>query len=63
MVIQTYTMNISQHLQDIINGLESSDEIFISTISKAQSANRSIIFGTGHASYPPRLNVTYTINQ
>lgn len=63
MVIQTYTMNISKHLQDMINGLELSNEIFISTISKAQSANRSIIFGTGHPSYPPKLNVTYTINQ
>jgi hypothetical protein len=62
-VISTYTMNISEHLQDIINGVETSDEIFISTISKAQSANRSIIFGTGHPTYAPRLNVTYTINQ
>lgn len=63
MVIQTYTMNISQHLQDMINGLELSDEIFITTIAKAQSANRSIIFGTGHATYAPKLYVTYTVNQ
>lgn len=63
MVIKTYTMNISEHLQDMINGLESSDEIFITTIAKAQSANRSIIFGTGHPTYAPKLNVTYTINQ
>ena len=63
MVIQTYTMNISEHLQDMINGIESSDELFITTVSKAQSANRSIIFGTGHPTYAPKLNVTYTINQ
>jgi len=62
-VINTYTMNISEHLQDMINGVETSDEIFISTASKAQSANRSIIFGTGHPTYAPKLNVTYTINQ
>ncbi|MFK7773432.1 MAG: DUF4270 family protein [Saprospiraceae bacterium] len=63
MVISTYTMNISEHLQDVINGVETSDEIFISTNAKAQSANRSIIFGSGHPTYAPKLNVTYTINQ
>ncbi len=63
MVVKTYTMNISEHLQDMINGLEANDEIFITTIAKAQSANRSIIFGTGHPTYAPKLNVTYTINQ
>lgn len=62
-VINTYTMNITEHLQNIINGLEASDEIFISTLSKAQSANRSIIFGYGHPTFGPKLNVTYTINQ
>ena len=62
-VIHTYTMNISEHLQDLINGVETSDEIFISTVAKAQSANRSIIFGTGHSTYAPKLNITYTINQ
>lgn len=63
MLIQTYTMNISQHLQDMINGLEVSDEIFITPLAKAQSANRSIIFGTGDPSFAPKINVTYTINQ
>lgn len=63
MILQTYTMNVTEHLQDMINGLESTDEIFITTFAKAQSANRSIIFGTGHPTYPPKLNVTYTINQ
>ncbi|MFK8009749.1 MAG: DUF4270 family protein [Saprospiraceae bacterium] len=62
-VISTYTMNITEHLQDIVNGLETSDELFISTTSKAQSANRSIIFGSGHPTHAPKLNVTYTINQ
>ena len=62
-VISTYTMNISEHLQEIINGVETSDELFISTVAKAQSANRSIIFGSGHSTYAPKLNVTYTINQ
>ncbi len=62
-VISTYTMNITEHLQDVITGVETSDELFISTTAKAQSANRSIIFGSGHSTYAPKLNVTYTINQ
>lgn len=62
-VISTYTMNITEHLQDLVNGVETSDELFISTIAKAQSANRSIIFGSGNSTYAPKLNLTYTINQ
>jgi len=61
--IGTYTMNITEHLQDMINGLEETDELFITTIGKAEATNRSIIFGTGHPTHAPKLNVTYTINQ
>lgn len=63
MVIKTYTMNITEHLQDLINGLEENNELFITANAKAQSANRSILFGSGHPTYAPKLNVTYTINQ
>ena len=63
MIINTYTMNVSEHLQDLVNGVETSDEIFITALEKAESANRSIIFGTGHPTYAPQLNVIYTINQ
>ncbi len=62
-VISTYTMNISEHLQDIINGIETSNDLYISTVAKAQSANRTVIFGTGHPTHAPKLNITYTINQ
>ena len=62
-VISTYTMNISEHLQDIINGIETRNDLYISTVAKAQSANRTVIFGTGHPTHAPKLNITYTINQ
>ena len=63
MVLWKYTMNISDHLQDMIDGIETTDEIFISALSKAQNAQRSIIFGPNHSTYPIKMNVTYTINQ
>ena len=63
MVLRKYKMNISAHLQDLINGVETSDEIFINAISKAQNANRSIIFGPNHPTYPAKINLTYTFNQ
>ena len=62
-VLWTYTMNISEHLQNIIDGVEASDEIFISALSKAQNAQRSIIFGPEHSTYPIKINVAFTINQ
>lgn len=62
-VLQKYTMNISDHLQDIIDGVESSDEIFVTALAKAQNAQRVILFGPGHSTYPAKLNLTYTINQ
>jgi len=62
-VIQKYTMNISDHLQDIVDGIEPNDEIFISALSKSQNAQRIILFGPGHSTYPAKLNLTYTINQ
>ncbi len=62
-VLQKYTMNISDHLQDVIDGVEANDEIFISALSKAQNGQRVILFGPGHSTYPAKLNLTYTINQ
>jgi len=62
-VLWQYTMNVSEHLQNIIDGTETSNEIFISALSKAQNAQRSIIFGPEHSTYPIKMNVTFTINQ
>lgn len=62
-ILRKYTMNISEHLQDIINGVETNNEIFISALAKAQIAQRSILFGPTHTQYPVKLNLTYTINQ
>ncbi|MEM6965421.1 MAG: DUF4270 family protein [Bacteroidota bacterium] len=62
-IYRQYKMNVTDHLQDMINGVEESDEIFITAISKAQTAQRSIIFGPKNSTFPIKLNVTYTINQ
>ena len=62
-MLQTYEMNISAHLQDIIDGIETNNDLYLSAISKVQRAERSIIFGAKHSTYPIKLNLTYTKNQ
>ena len=62
-VLQKYKMNITDHLQGIIDGLEISNDLYLTAISKAQRAERSILYGAGHSTYPIKLNVAYTINQ
>jgi len=61
--IRQYKMNITDHFQDMVDGITPSNDIFITAVPKGQSANRSIIFGPGHSTYPVKLNITYTINQ
>ena len=55
----TYTMNISGHFQDMIDGIVE-NEVFITTYPKPQIADRVILGGAGHSTYPIKLKLNYT---
>lgn len=62
-----YRFNISSHFQDMIDGVVA-NEIYLlgyplSTIAdrgKAERANRVVLYGPGHSTYPIKLNLTFT---
>lgn len=58
-MIQTYTMNISNHLQDILD--ETSDPIiYLRGFPKQEQGSRVVIYGPGHSKYPMKLTLAYT---
>ncbi len=61
MDLHTYTLNLSGVLQDMVAG-EVSNEVILTMFLSTQRANRSIIFGPQHSTYPAKLNITYTDN-
>ena len=62
-ILYRYKMNITSHLQEMIDGIEPNDEIFIYSEAKGQRPQRVVLFGPNHPEHPIKLNVTYTINQ
>lgn len=57
--IQEYSMNISAHFQEIIEG-QRENTIYLRSFPKQQQASRTVIYGPGHSTYPMRLKLTYT---
>ena len=57
--VQKYTMNISAHLQDMLNGTAGS-KLFVQPFPKAADFSRTVFYGANHSTYPIRLKVTYT---
>jgi hypothetical protein len=57
--VTTYTMNVTGHFQSMIDGLVGND-LFIVTFPKPQIANRVILGGAGHSTYPIKLTLNYT---
>lgn len=55
----TYTLNISGHFQDMIDGLRE-NAVYIATQPKAQIADRVIFGGAGHPQFPVKFKVSYT---
>lgn len=55
----TYTLNISGHFQDMIDGLRE-NAIYIATQPRSQIANRVIFGGNGHSEFPIKFKVSYT---
>jgi hypothetical protein len=56
---RTYTINISGHFQDMIDGLRD-NSIYIVTQPKSQIANRVILGGVGHSEFPIKFKLSYT---
>jgi Domain of unknown function (DUF4270) len=56
---QTYRMNISNHLQKVINGKESS-YIYLVPENQQLKASRTVFYGTKHSKYPAKLLLYYT---
>jgi hypothetical protein len=57
---QVYRLNISGHLQEMVDGTTDEDAIYLSLYPKSQIANRVILGGANNSTYPIKLNLTYT---
>ncbi len=55
-----YIMNLSGHLQRIVDGDVVDPAIYISSFPKPEWANRNVIGGAGNTQYPMELRLTYT---
>lgn len=54
-----YRLNLSTHLQDMIDGIEPST-LYITTHLRAINANQVALYGSGHPQYPIKLNLHFT---
>ena len=54
-----YTMNISTHLQRMIDGEENS-ELILSVFRRGDNHNRGVLAGSKHPDFPIKLKVTFT---
>ncbi len=54
-----YTINITNHLQDIIDG-KAPNEIYLGCYNSAQTPTRVALFGANHSQYPMELKVNFT---
>jgi hypothetical protein len=54
-----YIMNISTHLQRVLDG-EEDKELLLTPFSKVSSAARVVLYGSSHPEYGVKLKVTYT---
>ncbi|MDH3651507.1 MAG: DUF4270 domain-containing protein [Saprospiraceae bacterium] len=57
--LQRYRMNITQHLQRIING-ESDNTMILTNLNRETEAARVVLYGPGHSQHKPKLKVTFT---
>lgn len=54
-----YKINITNHLQDIIDG-KVSNEIYLGCYNSTQTPTRVALYGAGHSEYPMELKVNFT---
>ncbi len=58
--VRKYALNLSNHLQDIVDGKLNDNDLYIQVYLKNQFAYRGAFFGPGHSVYPMKLNLAYT---
>ncbi len=54
-----YTMNISTHLQEVLEGTVE-NELYILPFRKAETASRTVLYGAKHPQYGVRLKLAFT---
>ncbi|MBX2876145.1 MAG: DUF4270 domain-containing protein [Saprospiraceae bacterium] len=54
-----YTMNVSTHLQRMIDGDES-NELILAVFRRGDNHNRGVMAGSNHPDFPMKLKVTFT---
>jgi len=54
-----YRMNITAHLQDVIDGIEGREMVLI-PLGKSTQASRVVLYGPSHPEYGISLKITYT---
>lgn len=57
--VKRYTINMTQHFLRMVKGDES-NEMMLSVAGSFRRANRVILYGPGHQTYPLRLKIAYS---
>ncbi len=58
-MLTKYTMNISAHFQDMVDGI-SSKTFFIAPLFKNERASRVVFYGSAHPMFAPKINLAFT---
>ena len=56
----TYSLDLTNHLNNVREGVFANDTIFLIAASKSERANRSVILGTDHPNFPLSLELILT---
>jgi hypothetical protein len=57
--VKRYTINMTQHFIRMLKGDET-NEVMLSVLGGSRRANRVILYGPGHSTYPLRLKIAYS---
>ncbi len=54
-----YRMNLSAHIQDMVEG-KISNELIVSLLPKTENGSRTVLYGASHPAYKAKLKIAYT---
>ncbi len=54
-----YRMNLSAHIQDMVEG-KISNELIISLLPKTENGSRAVLYGASHPTYKAKLKIAFT---
>lgn len=60
LTIYKFRIPITEYVRNIIQGTNFDNTLTFSTFLKSQRPNKSVIYGTGHSTYPSKLKLTFT---